>query len=787
MVSSYLLVTWRNLIRNKVLSAIKIVGLGIGIALSLLIFLWVADEWQYDAFHTEGDLLYRVLLTQRYDDGQVSTDDQTPSLLAQALKKEFPEIQYAVTVTTEEKLLFQVGKITDKELGEYADEAFFAMFDFPLMQGNKRTVLSFPDQVVISQRLAHKYFRDQNPIGQIIRIDKNTLCKVSGVFRDIPDNSSLKFDFLLPFKALAIQYKWVHDWNAIGPRTFLKLHKTADVQKLNSKIESYLKDRQTEYQSTLSLQAYEDMYLHSRFANGKQAGGRIEYVWLFSIVAIFVLVIAAINFMNLTVAGAVTRFKEVGIRKINGASQGMIAGQFLVETLLITVFACLFAVLLIAMILPAFNDISGKHIQVTAHNFQFVGVVFFLFVLLIGISGLYPSLFLSSVKPVSVFKRTFIFRPGSLWFGKGLVVFQFSLSGLLILGTLIIHQQMEYIQDRNLGFDKENLIYKELDGRLVQNYNAFKNELNQRSSIQSITVCNQPPMQVGGTITSVEWPGKKPDEKIAFSYWGVGYGFVKTMNLQLKDGRDFSEQLTTDSVNVLLNEEAVKRMGLQNPVGQPITLHRSFVAKGRIIGIVKDFHLTSLHTAIDPLIMYLDPMPEGYMLVKTLPGKTRQAIADMEKVHKKYNPDFPFDYDFVNTAYTRLYKSEEVISVLSLYFSFFAIFISSIGLLGLTILTTTQRTKEVGIRKVLGASVSQITLLLSSDFLKLVLLANGIALPVGWYAMNQWLHNFAYRADVSWQVFMWTLILALGIAFLTISFQTIKAALQNPVKSLRTE
>ncbi len=786
MLRNYLKTALRSLGRNKFFSAINILGLGLGIACSLLIFLWVEHEWSYDAFHAAGPNLYRVMLTQRYDNGQVSTSPATPALLTEALKKEFPGVKHAVVMTGEEKLLFEVAGNSYRENGAFAGPDFFAMFSFPLLQGNPKTVLSSPYTAVISRKLAQKYFGNQNVTGKSIRVDNREEYQISGVFEDVPANSSLQFDFLLSFKTLGNRAD-NQDWNAIGPGTFVHFGEGAPVEKVEALLKNYLKPKQTEYNSTLSLQPYEDMHLYGNFKNGVPDGGRIAYVRLFSAAALFILLIACINFINLITARAARRSKEVGIRKVVGASRSMVAGQFLAEALLTVLLSLGLALLLSELTLPLFNAVTGYPISIQYRGgFLLVLLVIFVFTGLV--SGLYPAFFLSSFRPAQVLKGTPAFGPAAAWLRQGLVVFQFSVSCILIIGTLVVYLQTQYISRKNLGFTRENVVYARMDGDLLKNLEAFKNELSQSPHIQSVTAAGDSPLHVNGTVTSVEWPGKGPNQKISFLWWGVNYDFVKTLNLRLVKGRDFSRAFANDTVNVLINEEAAKMMGRADPVGQPITVERDITAKGKIIGVIKNFHLASLHTPIQPLIMFLDPQPGwGYAIIRTTPGHTREALQSIEEAHKKFNPHFPFEYEFADQDYDRLYRSEMVAGRLAGYFAVLAIFISCLGLFGLAAFTAGQRTKEIGVRKVLGASVGSIVSLLSRDFLRLVLLAVFIASPVAWYAMNSWLQDFAYKTAIHWWVFAVAGLLAAGIALLTVSYQTIKAAIANPVKSLRSE
>jgi len=535
----------------------------------------------------------------------------------------------------------------------------------------------------------------------------------------------------------------------------------------------------------LSMQRFDEVYLHSNFKEGKIDGGRIEYVHLFSIIAVFILLIACINFMNLTTARSVKRAKEIGVRKVVGAVRGVLIRQFISESLLLTSMAVIVSLFILVALLPLFNQVTQKQIELPFHQLQF-WVQLLAITLITGvISGSYPALFLSSFNPVKVLKGTLKLDSGTTLFRKGLVVFQFVLSIVLIIGTIIISRQITYIQSINLGFDRENLVYVPLEGNLIKNYEVFKDEALKMPGIKSITRSSSPPTQMTSSTVGVEWEGKMPGTSISFSDAIVGYDFTNTVKLKMAAGRDFSRSFATDSDAYIINETAAKRLGYPDPIGRSLTM---WGTKGKIIGVVKDFHSSSLHDQIKPLILRNgENMDSGIALVRTMPGKTKEAIASLQTLARQLNPDFQFTYTFSDDEYNKLYNNEQIVSKLSDSFAFLAIFISCLGLLGLAMFTAEQRLKEIGIRKVLGASVGSLFALLSSEFLILVIIALVIATPVAWYGMNAWLQNFAYHAPIQWWVFALSGGLILLIALATVSFQAVKAALVNPIKSLRSE
>jgi putative ABC transport system permease protein len=790
MIRNYIKIAWRNLWKNKTFSLINILGLALGMACSLLIMLWVQDELSVDKFHKNDERLYRVMENQQYT-GVINTFASTPGILAENIVKDIPEIEMASQMLWESQDVFTVENTFEKEKGRYVQNSFLNMFSFDLEQGDKNTALKDPNNVVISKKLAEKYFKGQNPLGKTIRINNKEDVMVTGVLKEIPENSSLKFDYLLSYDKWLKENKWATEWGNNGPRCYFLLAKNASVDKVNAKIKGYIKSKNKDSNVEIFLQNYRESYLYSNWESGVQSGGRIEYVKIFSIVAIFILVIACINFMNLATARSVKRAKEVGVRKVVGAVKSSLIGQFIGESLLIAFFALIFAILIDLLMLPTFNDLTEKHLSFDFTNPQFLFVLFGLTFVTGCISGSYPALFMSSLNPIVVLKGALKFKPSAAFFRKGLVVFQFSLSIFLILGMLVVYRQLQYIQHKNLGFDRGNLLVVPLEGDLAKTYMTFKQELENQAGIQSVTCSQADPMQVGSSTQGVTWPGKDTTQTILFAQNPVSYDYLKTMGIKLVDGRDFSPSYSTDTSNYLINEATAKKMGYKDPVGKEMTMWQR---KGIIIGVMKDFHFNSMHVAIEPLIITLQrgdietgEMNWGNILVKTEAGKTKEGIASLEKIYKKFNPRFPFKYDFTDDEFAKTYRSENTVSQLSTYFAFLAIFISCMGLFGLAMFTAEQRTKEIGIRKVLGASVTNLVGMLSKDFIILVIISTFFAFPIAWYFMNDWLKKYEYRQEIEWWYFLIAGVVAMVIALLSVSYQAIKAALMNPVKSLKTE
>jgi len=791
MIKNYLKVAWRNLVRNKAHTFINIAGLSVGLACSLLILLWVQNELGVDAFHKNEPRLFSAYERQ-YFDHKVRGQYHTPGLLADEIKKVLPEVEYAANTVFGEENTFRVGDKILKLEGGAAGADFFKMFSYPLLQGNAQTALNTPTGIAISRTMAENFYGSAPAaIGKTIRFENKKDFMVTAVFENIPANASEKFEYLINWEAFQNENPFLKDWSTNWPNTFLMLRTDASSALLEKKITHFLDNYRTDqkkgtFTMELGIQPFGDKYLHGNFEdNGKPDGGRIEYVHLFSIVAIFILLIACINFMNLTTARSVKRAREIGVRKVVGAVRTVLIRQFIGESLFVTSLAVIVSLVLLTLLLPLFNQITQKQIELPFNQAAFWAKLVSITIITGLISGSYPALFLSSFNPVKVLKGALKIDSGTTFFRKGLVVFQFVLSVIIITGTIIIARQMNFIQSRNLGYDRENLIYVPIEGELSTQYEAFKTEGLKMPGIQSISIASSRPTKIDNGTESVEWLGKDPAVSIRFVQASVGYDFIHTLKLKLLAGRDFSRDFPTDSVGYIINEATLKRIGYTNPIGQPLTF---WGKKGKIIGVLKDFHINSMHEQINPLILWLGEKESyGSLLIRTEPGKTKEALASLETLCKKINPAFPFNYAFSDDEYQKLYQNEQIVGKLANVFAFLAIFISCLGLLGLAMFTAEQRLREIGIRKVLGASVSSVFGLLSSEFLLLVIIALVIASPIAWYAMNKWLQGYAYHTPIQWWIFAFSGGVIILIALATVSFQAIKAALINPIKSLRSE
>ncbi|QCR25106.1 ABC transporter permease [Pontibacter sp. SGAir0037] len=787
MLKNYIKMAFRNLMRHKVFSLINIAGLALGMTCSILILLWVQDEVSFDKFHENIDQLYRVMEVQHYPGNDDLITDANPGPLAEALEKDMPEVKYAVRSTTWEwKQLFTYEDKIIKVNGRHTDPEFFEVFSFPLLHGDPKQVLQEPNSVVISASTAQKFFGTTDAVGKIFKINNSASYQVTGVMQDVPKNSSFQFDYVMPLNDWINTPggEWVKDWSNNGIRTYVLLQPGADVAAVNKKIEGFIKKYAPKSNADLFLQPISEMHLYSDFRPGKDRSGMIVYVRLFSVVAAFLIIIACINFMNLATARSAKRAKEVGVRKAIGAGKNALVQQFMLESVLVAFLALFLSLNLVGIVLPQFNNLTGKAITLDLSDPGLILILLGVALVTGLISGSYPAFFLSSFNPAVVLKGTVKLSSKVSLFRKGLVVFQFVLSALLIVSTLVVYLQLHYIRTKDIGLNRENVVQIPIEGEIGQRYDMIKQEFLKQAGITGVTAANQSPLMIGNSTGHINWAGKAPDADILFSIIYTELDFLETMNIQVKEGRGFSEEYGADTANVLINEEAARLMQLENPVGEWL---EGGGQKAQIIGVVKDFHSSSVQEPMQPLILLLNSGAKNTMFARIAPGQAPGALAAMEKVLKKYNPAFPFTYHFLDEDFEKMYKSEAIIGELTNYFAGIAILISCMGLFGLALFTAEQRTKEIGIRKVLGASTSGIVFMLSKDFLKLVLLANIVALPLSWYLMSNWLDDYAYRTELSWWIFAAAFVATIIIAMLTLSFHAIKTAVANPVNSLRTE
>ena len=783
------LIAYRNFRRFKTNFIINLIGLSTGLAFALMIYLWINDEVAMDNFHESKQELYQVM--QNFKEGQgISTEVATPGPLAASLKDEMPEVDKSVAVMSDwfrkkpGVLSFHDRKVKASE--QYVGKEFLNIFSYKLIEGDKNQVLQDKKSLLISDEIALKLFkRTENIIGKTIEWDQEGLSGsflISGVFEKPASNSSVQFDLLFSYDWFVDHREQLKDWNNSDPETYLLLKKGVDIATLNQKLENYLSTKDKNLNSTLFVRQYTDRYLYNNYENGKQAGGRIIYVQLFAIIALFILLIACINFMNLSTAQASRRIKEVGIKKVIGVNRRTLIFQYLGESLLLVFGAAMVAVALVELLLPQFNTLTGKQISIQWEPYLII--TFSLIVILTGLlSGSYPAVYLSGFKPVMIFKGKVHRSLGEVWTRKGLVVFQFSLCIVALIAVVIIYNQIVFIQHKNLGYDKEQVIYFNNEGKVGEKQESFTAELKSIPGVVNAAGFGHNLVGNYGGTTGLSWEGKDAETVIEFSNLGVDYGLIETLDFKILAGRTFSREFGSDSSKIIFNEAAIKTMGLTDPIGKTVKLWDKNM---QIIGVVKDFHFESMYKKVKPCFLICSENLNT-ILVKIKEGTTQHTIAQIQDLYAKYNPGLQMDYQFLDQDFQALYAAEKRVAVLSQYFAIMAIIISCLGLFGLTIFSTARRTKEIGIRKILGASEWSIVYLLSSDFTKMVLLSIVIALPFSYYLMRNWLNNFAYRIDLSIWYFAGAAVLVLFIAWLTVSVQTIRSARVNPVHCLREE
>lgn len=784
MIYHNLKLAFRNILKHKSSFAINLTGLTTGLASAILIFLWVDDELKMDQFHEKSDRLFQVMEHQEYADNLMTTYS-TPGLLAPALKEEIPEIEYATTTTWVNNFTLTVGDKSLKQEGWSVSEDFFNTFSFPLLQGDPNTVLKDINSIVFSQSAAERIFGTlEDIIGKSVKVNHENIFQVSGIFEDPPSNSTMQFDFATTFEHFKKENEWVAQWGNNGPLTIVTLHAGSNSQAVSDKIAGFVKEKNEQSNVTLFLKPYADTYLYGKYENGQQAGGRIEYVQLFSIIAIFILLIACINFMNLSTARASLRAKEVGVKKAVGAERFALIRQYLTESTLIAGLSLVLGLLIVWLSLPQFNLITDKTIrfQLTPNV---IAIITGITILTGLIAGSYPALYLSSFQPVKVLKGEIKGSWGELWARRGLVIFQFSLSIILIVSVIVVYKQLEYTQNKNLGYQKDNLIYFDKVGKIEEQPNTFKERLQALPGVVNASYIGHRLVHRQNNTSGLNWEGKDPEDIILFENVGVDYDLLETVGVKLKEGRFYSQEFGSDTSKIIFNESAIEVMNMQDPIGKKIKLWDEYDME--IIGVVKDFHFQSFHEDIKPLFFRITDYATWITMARIEAGKEKMALEGIKDLYESFNPGFPFEYEFLDNEYAQLYEAEQRVATLSRYFAGFAVLISCLGLFGLASFTADRRKKEIGIRKVLGASVGNIMILLTKDFTRLVLVSIGLGLPAAFFLSQNWLDRFAYRIDLNLWFFIFSGILVLLIAWLTVSSQAFRSARTNPKECLRYE
>jgi ABC-type antimicrobial peptide transport system permease subunit len=784
MLRNYLKTSVRNLLRHKSYSLINVFGLSVGLATTLFIFLWMVDELRYDQFHTDKNI-YRVLANYPYTDGSIETGWATPVLLAPTMQTELPEVAQAMHMRWPGDMLVKHGDKSLAEHGVFADAAIFSVFSFPILQGDARQPLPGEKSIAISQSLATKFFGDKDPIGQVFQVDEKYEFAVTAVFADIPKASSLTFDYVLPFDVWLKDNEWAKHWGNGSQQTFVTLKPGTDIEAFNKKVEGFVVNRCEGCLAHPFVFPYDKMHLYGEFKDGKQSGGLIDYIYTLGLVALIILAIACINFMNLATARAATRSREVGVRKVIGAQRTGLVTQFITESLLLSGVAMLLALAIVQLLLPVFNLIIGKNIHLQLNDPTLQLGVFGLTLFSGLLAGSYPALFLSAFKPAAVLKGQVHSHLTGGGLRRSLVVVQFIASIVLIIGSLVVYRQIRFIAQQHLGFDRSNIVVLGQRGGVSKNQKSFKAELLQSPSIRQVSVAGENPFNIDSNTTDPAWPGKPTDATIAFRVISCDEDFIPTFSMAFAAGRNFHGDWNIDSVHYIVNEKAVRAMGLtpETALGSEFTMWNG---KGKIIGVVKDFNNQHLRKGIDPLVFVYNPDNTWRIFVK-ITGDPKIALAHIAAVQHKFDPDYPFDYQFLDKGYEELYRTETMISQLALSFTVIAVVVSCLGLFGLAAFTAERRMKEMGVRKVLGASVLNLIVLLCSDFARLVTIALFVAFPAAWYLSQQYLAGYAFHAELTVWVFILPAVGVLILTLLTVGYQSARAAAANPVDSLRSE
>ena len=787
MFKNYFKVAFRNLFRNKGFSIINISGLAVGMASAMLILLWIQNEMSYDQFHEKKDRIYEAWNRASFS-GKLNCWNTTPKILSRTLEKDFPEVEQCVRVDWGSNFLFSIGEKRLTVQGRIVDSNFLQAFTFPLLKGNPATLLNDMHSIVLTEKLSEKLFGNEDAMGKVIKIDNKDNFTVTGILKDIPTNTRFDFEYLVPWSYMRYKGNDDANWGNNSTRTYVLLKPNASLASVNVKLKTFKpKYDKDDPKWEMFIYPLSRWRLYSSFTNGvEDGGGLIQYVRLFGIIAAFILLIACINFMNLSTARSEKRAKEVGIRKVVGAQKGWLIGQFIGESVLLAFIAGIIAFGIVELVLTPFNNLIGEKVSIPYNNIYewlaFLGFIIFTGVL----AGSYPAFFLSSFQPVKVLKGTFQKVNALITPRKVLVVLQFTFAIILIICTIIVKQQIDYARERETGYNKNNLIYHFMTGDIEKNYLLIKNELLSSGVAASVTKTSAPITESWSDGWGQEWEGKDPNDKTDFYRYNEDENLGVTAGLTFIQGRDFDlKQFSTDSTGVILNESALAVMKFKNPLGKII---KDNGQDWHVVGVIKDFILTSPYEPTRPMLIYGAKAWFNTILIKfNDKNSTAANLKKAEGIFKKYNPEYPFEYKFVDEEYARKFENEKKIGTMAAVFAALTIFISCLGLFGLATYMAENRIKEIGVRKVLGASVAGITTLLSKDFLKLVLVSFVIAAPVAWWAMNAWLKDYSYRVDIQWWVFVMAGLLSVLIALFTISYQAIRAAVANPAKSLRTE
>jgi len=788
MFKNYVKTALRAIKRHKGYSFINIFGLAIGMACCILILVWVQDELSYDQFHANGDDIYRII-KEEYTEGETQWSALTSPPLAQSIKEDFSEILLSTRFGNWGRRVVQYqDKRINEDKFEHADVDFFKMFSFDFIAGDPESAFADPHSVVLTQETATRYFGTEDPMGKVMTVENIYDVKVTGLIQNIPENSTIQFDFLSPFVLLKdfIDENNMQNWNFNSFMTFVQLAEQTNVYDSSQFIAGYVDKFVPEENYKLILQPFNKIHLSSYVLHDFSGVGDMKYVYIFSALAFFVLIIACINFMNLATARSSRRALEVGIRKVSGAKRIDLIKQFFGEAIFLSFISLILAIFLVEILLPSFNRLSGKNLGLDFSGNAAIYLGLLAIAIVSGIfSGVYPALFLSSFQPVRVLKGTLKTGSGGGLFRKVLVVTQFSLSVFLLIATMVIFKQLNYIRSMDMGYDREHIIHMSMVGDSNEKYETLKQELIKGPNIEAVSASFALPTRNFNSPGSPDWEGRPADKEVYMNVDFVDYGYFETLGIELAEGRIFSREFATDADEAyIVNEELVRQMGMEDPVGKRFAFWEQW---GTIVGVAKDFHFQSLHNKINPISFKLNPGWLRRLYVRIKPDDIPATIGFMKNTWNRIVPDYPFEYNFLDESFERLYEAEQQMSAITNYFTILGIFIACLGLFGLAAFMAERRTKEIGIRKVLGASVPKLIYLLSSEFAKWVLVANIIAWPIAYFIARRWLQNFAYRTNITVEIFLLTAALSLFIALATVSFKALKTATANPAKALRYE
>jgi putative ABC transport system permease protein len=791
MFKNYLKTTLRNLSKNKTYSFLNIAGLAIGIASAALIFLWVDDELTYNHNFAKRDFIYRIM--ENHDnEGKINTTSSTPGPMAQAVKSDIPGIVNSGRLSWTMDELMVLDDKSIKESGAYVDPSVLAMLEPVFLYGKPDQAFRDLQSVVISETVARKFFGNENPVGKTMKMNANSGFSVdgpytiTGVYKDFPENASYTFQWMSPYVDFENKNDWMKPWDNNLTETLVELSPSANPETINKKLTGYLTAKTGTPSANCILFSMNDWNLRSQFTDGKPDGGKIKYVKLFSLIAIIILVIACINFMNLSTAQSEKRAKEVGVRKVMGAGKGRLIGQFIAESLFMSFMAVILAVLIVYLVLPFYSNLVKKQLEINLLNVSHLGWLIGVGLVTGLIAGSYPAFYLSSFNPIKVLKGVKIKTGVAVIFiRKGLVISQFAVSIILIICTTIIYQQIQHIKSRDLGYDRDRLIMMDLQGDVRAHFSSVLGQLKATGFIENAAMSVHDPLHINSYTSGFTWSGKDLNNKVSIHSNQVSPGYVSVLHIKILEGRDFYQTPDVDSNRIIINESMKKLMGKEGKPGSLITINsKNF----QVVGIIKDVVYNDIYASSSPLILFCNPNYTNVLTIRLKPGvDLRDALAKTESIFKTNNPGYPFEFKFLDEEFNELFSTESLIGSLAGIFSVLAIFISCLGLFGLSAYTAEQRRKEIGIRKVLGASSQGLAGLLSKEFLKLVAVSCIIAFPVSWWAMNNWLQDYQYRTAIHWWIFGIAGISSLSIALITVSFQAIKVAIANPIRSLRTE